>query len=174
MAAEQPSEDLLGVIWAPCIRYGGGLGYGLVVTSGRIIGARKTPWLHGFFGYLGPGSKVSPDIRAKGEKAAAELMAEKEFELQKDSISKILFKDPGLFSGGHVIFKTDKQDIQIDITNPPGDATTARVTPQLKASVAQFAPDRMYNEETGVLVKDEAYAKLAKKEQEKQQKKHWW
>jgi hypothetical protein len=183
-----PIEDLYGVIWAPCLRYGSGLGYGLVITSARVVGTRKTPWLSGFFGYLGPGSHISPGDRAKGTKIATELIAEKEFEIPKGSVSKIMFKDPGAFSNDHAIFKTNQPDIQIDLLNPPGDMTIVRVTPKLKGSLVEFTPDRTYNEATGALFRDEYFKRVAEKQQElaeKQQKvaekqakkalkQHWW
>ena len=152
-----------------------------MITSGRVVGTRKTPWLGGFDGFLGPGSKLSAKDQAKGAKIAAELIAEKEFELPKESISKILFKDPGALSNGHVIFKSNQPDIQIDLLNPPGDATILRVTPRLKGSLVEFAIDRTYNENTGLLIWDEYKQKQAEKQQKQTEKeakkalkKHWW
>jgi hypothetical protein len=107
------AEGLLGVIMASCLRYGDSHGYSLVITTTRVVGIRKTPWLSGFCGYVGPGSHLSMDRRVIGREWAGKLLPEKEFEISKESILLVFWKEPDLADGGHVIFKTDKPNIQI-------------------------------------------------------------
>ena len=154
-------EQLYGVVWGRFIHpHSSGGGYGLVITSTRIVGSWNIPWLSSFCGYLGPDSDILPDDRAKGGRGAAELMARRDFELPRDSVRGIFFKEPGGFVSGHVTFRSDRGDIQIDIR---GDADLAvGPAPTLRRALAKFAPDRAYDEATGAPLADERSGGLSR------------
>jgi hypothetical protein len=167
-----PPEDLIGVVRSPNINYGGGVGYALAITTNRIVGARKSALIHAYEIYVGPSIKypTSPPDRAKAQEVANEIIAGKEFELSKGSIAKIIYKKPGLYSRGHVIFDTSTQQIQLRIPMVQGAGAVSHTLGVLVASLNVFAPDRFVDEETGLLIRDELLRSVA----EKQQKKHWW
>ena len=86
---------------------------------------------------------------------AAVLIERKQFELSKDSIFKILYEEPGVFFGGHVIFESVGEQIQVEISvlsvwNPSSVQTVRK----LVESLLIFAPDRFYDENTGARVRD--------------------
>jgi len=149
---ELSNEELLGVIWSDAIRHGLGLGYGLVITSGRIFGAKKHPWLTAnVVLHLGPGSKATQAERARAQEAAAELIAEKEFELPKESVVKILYKAPGHLSRGHLILSSTDRKIELKLSSLANMAISLTIRP-LIISLIQFSPDRFYDETTGELI----------------------
>jgi hypothetical protein len=166
------SEALIGVIWSPDLHYGGGVGYALVITSDRVVGSRKPALFHAFEIYLGPRIKhpTTDADRAKAQKVADDLISNKEFEFTKDSIVRISYKRPGLYSRGHIVFQTKTQQIQVDISFLQGGVQAEKTAGLIVASLNILAPDRFYNEETGVLIREELLEKVAEKQQEK---KHW-
>ncbi|MGA2665500.1 MAG: hypothetical protein ABSF83_11190 [Nitrososphaerales archaeon] len=156
-------EQLYAVVWGRFIHpHSSGGGYGLVITSARVVGSWNIPWLSSFSGYLGSDSDILPDDRTKGARGAAELMARRDFELPRDSVTGIFFKDPGTFVSGHVTFRSDKGDFQIDIKGGTGSDAAVGPAPPLKRALVQFAPDRAYDEATGTLLKDERPGDLPK------------
>jgi hypothetical protein len=164
------SDELLGVIWSPNISYGQGIGYALVITVSKIVGARKSGVWHAYERFLGPSIKypTSDADRAKAQEVANELIADKEFGMPKESIVKILYKKPGFYSRGRLTFQTASQQIVLDIPFLQGASGANKTVGIIVASLNVFAPDRFYDEDTGALVRDELLQKLADK------KKHWW
>src|ERR1022692_94216 len=142
-------EILIGVISSADVHRGGGNGYMLLFTDSRIIGANR------------PASKDIPESYSwtrtgssevdhnAAERVAAVLIERKQFELSKDSIFKILYEEPGVFFGGHVIFESVGEQIQVEISvlsvwNPSSVQTVRK----LVESLLIFAPDRFYDENT--------------------------
>jgi hypothetical protein len=147
------SEDLLAVIWSSgTMHYGLGMGYGLVITSTRVIGAKKTPWVSGFQRYLGPGSQTTESDIKKAREVAARLESEKDFELPKESIIRITYLAPGMVSGGHILFKTIQGDVELRLAAQTPDVGVARTVKQLIPALAAFASDRFYDEKTGARI----------------------
>jgi hypothetical protein len=144
-------EELIGVIWSDYLMLGPHH-YSLIITPSRIIGCRKKPLWQGFTVYLGPGSKATTADREKAQKVVAKLMAAKDFEFPKDSIVKIVYKKPGLFSGGYVNIHTTGRGLELVIGYTAGNQGTLRA---LVPSLMIFAGDRFYDEKTGALVEAE-------------------
>lgn len=162
-------DGLIGVIWSANIQYGRGMGYALVILKDRIVGARKSSWISSFEAYLGPGNKLRPADFVKARKIATELIQSKEFELPRGSITKILYKKPREYSRGHFIFLTTTQwEVQLDVPALAGSGGTLSTMRKLVASLIIFAPDLFYDEESGILIRDEVLEKLHER------KKHWW
>lgn len=128
-------------------------GYGLVVTSERITGTKKTPWKTGLVIFLGEGSSVTQPDRGRATEVAMELIRTKEFELTKDKISRISYKKPGLFARGHLILKSADSEAEIKLARYGNDATSLGVNRVIISSLLVFAPDRLYNESTGDMVR---------------------
>ncbi len=149
-------ERLVAVISSGDIRLGGANGCALVVTDGRIVGSSRSESLGTPEPYLWVEGE-SPEIsRAAAQKEAAEVIERKLFELSKESIFKILYEAPGLFFGGRLIFESVGEEVQLDISvvsvwNPGSLLTVEKIIEALLI----FAPDRLYDEKTGALVRDE-------------------
>jgi hypothetical protein len=128
-------------------------GYGLVILPSRIIGTKKIPWSSGIIAYLGPGSRHTEDEKAKAIKIATELIGKKEFDFEKQSIVRIAYRSPGYIFRGHIAFKTTSDKVELKIANLTNAAITERTVLELIYSLMAFAPDRLYDETTGALMK---------------------
>ena len=127
-------------------------GYGIVLTTDRVVGSRKNPLIDYCSTYLGPNSRATDEERAKATKIAGGLIENKEFELQKNSILKLLYRAPGIFSRGHITFNATSGDIELLISNLQSGSLVYTLKGLLPSLVA-FAPERLYDEKTGVLVR---------------------
>jgi hypothetical protein len=149
-------EKLISVISSGDIHIGGGDGYALVVTESRVVGAHRPDSVGIPEPYLWLVTESSEADRAAAGRMAAELIDRKQFDLSKESIFKILYEAPGLFFGGRLIFESVGAQVQLDISvvsvwNPGGILTLEKMVDSLLI----FAPDRLYDEKTGALVRDE-------------------
>jgi hypothetical protein len=126
--------------------------YSLIITPSRIIGCKKKPLWRGLTAYLGPGSKATAADCENAQKVAAKLMEAKDFEFPKDSIVKIVYRKPGLFSSGHIDIHTTSKELELAIGYTAGNKGTLRA---LVPSLIAFAGDRFYDEKTGALVEAE-------------------
>jgi len=151
-------EELYGVIWTYQIRYGSARGgYALAITSDRILGAAKSAFSHSLVIYLGPGSKATDKQRIEAQQVAQELKEIHELEMRKESVTRIDWLKEGFWSGGHFRFTTADGTIQIDtVSSNFGKAGVHNTAGQLMDALELLAPDRFYNEKTGVLIETEA------------------
>ena len=78
----------------------------------------------------------------------------------KDSIVKISWKKEGFFEGGHFLFNTKQGDFQIDTRPTVWNTSVVHTTNQIIGSLLALAPDRFYNEKTGVLIQKEVLEKI--------------
>ena len=127
------------------------MGYGLVVCASRIVGSNTSAWSQEYSAYLGPNSQTTFEEREKATKIAEILIEKKGFEIPKDSVLKVIYRAPGLFSRGHVIFHTAPGDTKLIISDLQ-EGGTPRTLRGLLPSLVAFAPDRFYDEKTGELV----------------------
>ena len=145
------SEDVLGVVWSySLIPFGG-----LVFASNRIMGTTVPPPWSGFTStYLGPTSHATDEQRRHALELASKIIEKKELDLLKESIEKMSYRAPGLFSRGHIIFQTSEEDIVVRIKNRQ-DGGVPRTLNGLIPSLVAFAADRFYDEKTGIPVSTE-------------------
>lgn len=148
------SEQILGVVWAIEWARGFPAGYAMIFTNTRAVGSKKMPMVHYCLAYLGPGSKATDDERNYALKTASELMADKQFEFPKESIVKVSYRAPGLFSRGHVIFQTVSETIELKIASKR-EGGVIRLLRTLIPSLVAFAEDRVWDEKTGTLLGQE-------------------
>ena len=148
-------EKLLAIISSPDLHLGGGDGYALVVTDGRIVGSGRPGPAGVSVPRLWSATGSSEADRAEAEKDAADLIGRRQFELSKESIYKIVYDAPGLFFAGRVVFEAVGGRVQLGISSPsvwdPNGVLTVRA---LVGSLLAFAPEKLYNERTGGLVSD--------------------
>ena len=127
------------------------LSYGIVITTGEIIGSKKRSWTDGCSVYTGPASKASPEDRVHAFKVAAQLAERKDFELQKNSILRIDYHAPGQLTRGHLVIRTAQESIELKLNA----LTNGYLPPTLNAlvpSLVAFATDRFYDEKSGMRV----------------------
>ena len=148
-------EKLIAVISSGDIHLGGGDGWALVVTDGRIVGARRAETVGVPEPYLWVAKESTEEGRAAAEKIAVALIERKRFELSKEGIFKILYEAPGLFFGGRVVFESvgERVDLGISVLSVWSQNTVLTVG-ALVDSLLAFAPDKVYDEKTGTLVRD--------------------
>jgi len=122
------------------------MGYCLVVTDEGILGAKKRESMGDFEAYLGPGGDATDESRAEARRIAGEVAKHKEFLVPRGSIGQVLFKKPGMFSGGYAIIKTGSDSIRIDMTvvstNSPFIAETSE---KLENALETLAGERFQN-----------------------------
>ncbi|MDA4123396.1 MAG: hypothetical protein OK456_09480 [Thaumarchaeota archaeon] len=180
-----PDETILSITWEGYISRAGTPsgtslwgGYALLITSERVVGSRQGPPLTGFDAYLGPGSEYAPAYFDAAKDASAEIVSRKDFEIPKSDITRIIFADAGALTNGYVSFTTQAQEVRIDIHQPAGKnllANIGRTAFNIERALLAFAPDRLYNAETGVLIQEEMNQRKAKMDLgTKDPKKHWW
>jgi len=149
-------EKLIAVISSGDLHFRNGEGYELVITDGRIVGAPRAAALGVPDPFLWSAEGSSEEERVAAEKAASVIIGRKQFDLSKDSVFKILYESPGIFFGGRVVFGVVGEEVQLDISSvsvwSPGGVMTQR---RLVDSLLVFAPDRLYDEKTGAMIKDE-------------------
>jgi hypothetical protein len=140
------------------------MGYGLVITRSQITGCRKTPWTSSYEAYFGPGSKATESALGEAKKAIQELLEQKEFELPRESIKRILYRKPGGFSRGHLtfqgIFQGSEENIQVMISSTSRNAGVGKTLRNLLPSLIIFAGDRLIDEKTGHLFVNEVNEEL--------------
>lgn len=150
------SDELIGVISSWDLSRVGETGYSLVITKSRVIGARRPEQDNEFMAYLGPGSTATEDDRARAAATASRLLETKQFALPKETIAQILYRRPGLFSGGYAVFKTNLQAFKVEIPVVSGwnegPLLASRV---LIESLKAFSPERLYDGKTGTLYVEE-------------------
>ena len=150
-------EKLIAVISSEDLRFGSGDGCALVVTDARIVGARRGEDSGVSDPYLWSATGSSQEDAAAAEKAAAEFIDRKQFSFSKEGVFKILYEPPGLFFGGRVAFDSVGERVQLDLSVVsvwnPGSLLTVR---KLVGALLAFSPDKLYDEKTGALVRDES------------------
>jgi hypothetical protein len=139
-------EDLIGVIWAQPLQLGRAFGYALLITSKSITGAKLDTFSHALVRYVGPGSNVTQEDRNEAEGAAWEITNKKDFEISKDEITEIVYKKPGFFSSGHVVFNTAKEPVRLILPSILVNPHVSFVWKNLIRSLTSFAPDKLRNE----------------------------
>ncbi len=105
-------EPILGVVCSDGLRRGDDSGYGVVVTRHRIMGSKKPDSMESFEAYVASGAAEST-VRA-ARIFANGLLATKDFEVSIGSVGQVLFKNPGLFSGGYAVIKTSNRTIRVE------------------------------------------------------------
>ena len=150
------SDELIGIVSSWDLSRVGETGYALVVTRSRVIGARRSESDDEFIVYLGPGSTAAESDGARAAATASRLLESKQFVLSKDAIAQILYRQPGLFSGGYAVFKTKLQAFKVEISVVSGwnegPLLASRV---LIESLRAFSPERLYDGRTGALYVEE-------------------
>ncbi len=96
-------EYLGGVVSGRMLRAGGIAGYGIYVTTQRLIGAKTLGGVTGAF----VGSKLSRDQNAQ---MIDELEQKKDFEVARESISSVEMKKPTFVHRGHMVIGTATGD----------------------------------------------------------------
>jgi hypothetical protein len=143
-------EQIIGIVSSWDIRWRESTGYSLLVTDSRVFGASRPGYSDNFWAYLGPGTYIAPETRSIAYSKAAEIIAKKDFELQRDKIVKIIYDAPGNMVGGRLIIAEVGRKIELSITVVsgwnPGISSTLNT---LLDSLRIFAPDRVYSEKTG-------------------------
>ncbi len=128
---------------------------GLVITPTRVIGFTKWSWTKVCEAYLGPNSNATDEQRNNAIAWAKALTKEADFELQKDSIRRVVYRRPGWYSSGHVTFdaETGEKIVMLKYlsSNPAINTTLKVLVPALEA----FAKEKLYNEKTGNLLVDD-------------------
>jgi len=157
------SEDLLGFIWSRKLWYQErDSGYALAITSNRVVGAPKSALLDSLEVYLGPGANVKQNQRERATMLFVEVMANKNLEVSKDSITRITWKDGGVLDGAHFLFTTREADFQIDTVAHSDNIQVVNTVNIILGSLVTLAPDRLYNSKTGALFHDEMVEKMKK------------
>jgi hypothetical protein len=148
-------EKLIAVISSGDIHPGGRDGWALVITDGRIVGTRRPEAVGVPEPFLWVAGRSADEGRDAAEKMAAGLIERKRFELSKEGIFKILYEAPGLFFGGRVVFESvgERVDLGISVLSAWNRSTLLTVR-ALVDSLLAFAPDKLYDEKTGALVRD--------------------
>jgi len=150
------SDELIGIVSSWDLSRVGETGYGLVVTRSRVIGARRPDPDDEFMAYLGPGSTATDDDRARAAATASRLLGSAQFVLPRDDIAQILYRQPGLFSGGFVVFKTQLKAFKVEIPVVSGwNEGPLRASRVLIESLKAFSPERLYDGRTGALYVEE-------------------
>jgi len=109
-------------------------------------------WTHGgLLAYFGPGSQATQEELDSAKKVADELLETKEFELEKDSILRICYREPNAFSGGSVQFETSNQKIKVNVDIIRGSSELPTLN-TLVSCLSAFAPDRFYDDRKHVLM----------------------
>jgi hypothetical protein len=109
-------EQLMGVVSSDNLYRGDDMGYGLVITRDKIVGARKSELMENFEAYVGPGATATEALRNDARRLAETLVAARDLELNTGSIGQVLFKTPGVFSGGYVIMKTATRSVRVNMS----------------------------------------------------------
>jgi hypothetical protein len=157
------SEELIGLVCSLDIRYEDQAGYAIAVTSNRVVGAVKPALSYSPFGaFLDAGSKASDKDRQKAQQVFLEVLSNEHLELVNDSITRISWKKEGFFRSGYFLFNTTKGDFLISVRGNGGSTVIMHAVNTILGSLVHLAPDRVYNEKTGVLVRDEVAEKIRK------------
>lgn len=150
-------SDLIGVIWSLAITRDSNAGYALVIRSDQIVGVNKGAWgfSSGSLVYFGPGSRATESDKERAQEVATKLLERPDFELSKSDITKITYRAPGLFSKGHVVIASNKDDIELNLARLTPDIGVRQVIKSLLPSLVYFANDKLYDEKTGKLLGNE-------------------
>jgi hypothetical protein len=150
------SDELIGLVSSWDLSRVGETGYGLVVTGSRVIGARSPDPDDEFMAYLGPGSTATDEDRSRAVATASRLLESAQFVLPRDDIAQILYRQPGLFSGGFVVFKTQLKAFKVEIPVVSGwNEGPLRASRVLIESLKAFSPERLYDGRSGALYVEE-------------------
>jgi hypothetical protein len=109
-------EQLTGGFASANLKKGLVRGYGVYTTNMRIIGVKTRSGLlaGAVVGGL-VGRKITRDaMKSESTKELQEIEKKKDFEIEKDQISKIFVKKPGHLTGGHILI-TPKSGEEIKI-----------------------------------------------------------
>jgi hypothetical protein len=75
-----------------------------------------------------------------------EILASKDLEISKDSIVKASWKRPGFFDGARFLINTKQGDFQITSAPTRVSLGVIQAINNILGSLAEFIPDRLYNE----------------------------
>jgi hypothetical protein len=143
------TENIIGVINSAHLHKGILKGYGLVIASDGVVGARKVKFTGSYFAaYLGRRSRLPDKDRARAYDKANDIAKDRNFELAKDAIRKITIKSPGILTGGHLIFESGQEEIKVDVASQ----MDKKEWTILLLSLIEFAPEKVYDEKTGQLL----------------------
>jgi hypothetical protein len=151
--------ELIGIIKSDNIKYGKKFGFALAITSTKIVGAEINPSEEPYAVFLDPKSSATPGGRNVADEIAKEIEGKKSFELNKDSILKIMIDPHEEKDGmdGILTFATKEKVIQLTLrkvlSKHPG--LTENEAKVLVNSLLAFAPDRFYDIEDNLISDDE-------------------
>jgi hypothetical protein len=130
----------------------------IVITERCVAVTQRLPFFGNWVGvdYLGTGSTATDAEKAKTVDRACKLLAKGPEELVlKEDVLQVLFKKPGV-NDGHVIFKRTKGNVALQIY---GTLRYRSASPKqvrgLMSALIEFAPDKLYNEDSGNLIVDD-------------------
>ena len=138
------ATKLVGVVVSKNLYRGGDMGYCLVITRDEVMGAKKPESMPDFEAYLGRSGNASDAGRAEAKKVADAVAGTKEFLVSQGSIGQVLFKKPGMFSGGCAIIKTSLSSIRINMTVISTDSPFLLETSnKLESSLKELVGERL-------------------------------
>lgn len=125
-------------------------GYSLLITDTRMVGAYRPDFPNDFWTYLGPGSTAGDELKSAAQTAAEQILARKDFELEKDQIVKIIYDEPRTYVGGRLLLVGVGRRVNLKVTlvSPFNEGIFSTLTTLSRALFA-FAPDRFFDEKTG-------------------------
>ena len=143
-----PNEKLIGLVWTDMLHHDTLYGYALLVTNQRVVGAKERTFRHACVQYIwGRYQKdADPD---EVERYAPQVIRDKEFELGLDDIVRITYRKPGMFSPGHVTFKTAAQEIQLNTSSLWTHSQAGKIDRILQACLVVFAEEKFIDENSG-------------------------
>jgi hypothetical protein len=143
-------ENLIGVVSSSDVRWKRDTGYSLVITNDRLVCSARPDFDDDFWAFFQPGKNEDAVGRGVAEKRAAEIIARKVFEVQRDRLVKVIYDPPGQLFGGRLLLVSvgRKVEFEISMLSPwnPGIFKTVRT---LVDSMLSFVPGIFYNEKTG-------------------------
>lgn len=146
------ADELIGLVSTRNLSRTGETGYALVFTKGRVIGSRRPESEAEFVVYLGPGSAVTEDGRARAFAVGSRLLKTSQFVLSKGSVAEIIYRHPGFLTGGFVVFKTSTRAFKVEIPVVSGwNGDPLYTSKVLLESLVSFSPERLYDGGTGEL-----------------------
>jgi hypothetical protein len=149
-------EQVIGVVSSYDVSWNGSTGYSVAITDSRMIVGLRTDFDSEFWAVFPPGKDREPELAKEAEMRVNETISRKRFELHKDKLVKIIFDPPGQVFGGRLVFVTvgQKADLRLTVLTGwnPGSFKTAET---LLESLLVFAPQILYDEKTGNLVRSE-------------------
>ena len=149
-------ERLVGLVWTNTLYHGPGWGYQLLITTRRVVGAKKNAGWRGCLIFLGTAHPKESD-EEKARQLAPEVIQDKDFEISYDDITQITYRKPGFFSRGHISLKTASETVLLETSSALADGTTFAADKCLQACLVLFAEAKFVDEKTGESMRDEFY-----------------